>query len=79
MGLGTRLYHALFSALAGEDIHRAYAGVTTPNLASMALHERFGFREIGRFTEVGRKFDRWWDVVFLEKRFEDAPGAVRDR
>jgi len=73
LGLGTRLYGALFTALASEDIHRVYAGVTTPNEASIALHRRFGFREVGRFHEVGRKFDRWWDVVFLEKRVEDAP------
>lgn len=73
LGLGTRLYRTLFRALAGEDIHRVYAGVTTPNDASIALHRRFGFREVGRFHEVGRKFDRWWDVVFLEKRVEDSP------
>ena len=72
-GLGTRLYRALFTALADEDIHRVYAGVTTPNDASVALHRRFGFREVGRFHEVGWKFDRWWDVVFLEKRVEDSP------
>jgi phosphinothricin acetyltransferase len=67
-GIGTRLYAALFRALEGEDIHRFLAGITTPNPASVALHERFGFRQVGRFDEVGRKFDRWWDVVFFEKR-----------
>jgi phosphinothricin acetyltransferase len=73
MGLGTRLYRALFDAIADEDIHRVYAGITVPNDASLALHRAFGFREVGRFHEVGRKFDRWWDVVFLEKRVEDSP------
>jgi len=73
LGLGTRLYRALFTALAGEDIHRVYAGVTVPNAASMALHQRFGFRENGRFHEVGWKFDQWWDVVFLERRVEESP------
>ena len=72
-GLGTRLYRALFTALGDEDIHRVYAGVTTPNDASIALHNRFGFRRVGRLDEVGRKFERWWDVVLLEKRVEDAP------
>lgn len=72
-GIGSRLYRALFDALADEDIHRVYAGITTPNDASIALHERFGFRQVGHFHEVGRKFDRWWDVVFLEKRVEDSP------
>lgn len=66
-GLGVRLYEALFEALEGEDVHRAYAGVTLPNDASLALHERFGFEEVGCFREVGRKFDRYWDVVWLER------------
>lgn len=72
-GIGRRLYAELFEAIAEEDIHRVYAGITTPNDASMALHRGFGFREIGRFSEVGRKFDRWWDVVFLEKRVDESP------
>ncbi len=71
MRLGTRLYEALFAAIADEDIHRAYAVVAVPNEASVALHRAFGFVEVGRLHEVGRKFDRWWDVVFLEKRLRD--------
>ena len=66
-GLGTRLYAVLFEALGGEDVHRAYAGITLPNPASIALHARFGFRECGTLGEVGRKFDRWWNVLWMEK------------
>ncbi|MFE2277180.1 GNAT family N-acetyltransferase [Streptomyces sp. NPDC059454] len=67
-GIGTLLYKALFEALAGEDVHRAYAGVAQPNDASTRLHERFGFRHVGTYREVGRKFGRWWDVAWYEKR-----------
>ncbi|WP_217129707.1 GNAT family N-acetyltransferase [Streptomyces sp. AC558_RSS880] len=66
-GIGTLLYKALFEALAGEDLHRAYAGVAQPNVASTRLHERFGFRHVGTYREVGRKFGRWWDVAWYEK------------
>lgn len=66
-GLGTRLYRQLFDALAGEDIRRAVAGITLPNDASLALHRRFGFEPVGVFQEVGRKFDRYWDVQWLER------------
>jgi phosphinothricin acetyltransferase len=66
-GLGSALYGELLAVLAGEDVHRAYAGVALPNDASVALHERFGFREAGTFREVGRKFDRWWDVRWYER------------
>jgi phosphinothricin acetyltransferase len=66
-GIGTLLYKALFAALAGEDVHRAYAGIAQPNEASVRLHERFGFRHAGTYTEVGRKFGRYWDVAWYEK------------
>ncbi|MFG2674570.1 GNAT family N-acetyltransferase [Streptomyces sp. NPDC048445] len=67
-GIGTLLYTALFEALAGEDLHRAYAGITQPNEASVRLHDRFGFRHLGTYAEVGRKFGRYWDVAWYEKR-----------
>ncbi|MET7798734.1 GNAT family N-acetyltransferase [Streptomyces decoyicus] len=66
-GIGTLLYTALFEALANEDVHRAYAGITQPNEASARLHTRFGFRHIGTYTEVGRKFGRYWDVAWYQK------------
>ncbi|MER6351291.1 N-acetyltransferase family protein [Streptomyces sp. NPDC001634] len=66
-GVGTLLYKALFEALAGEDLHRAYAGIAQPNEASARLHEHFGFRHVGTYREVGRKFGRYWDVAWYEK------------
>jgi len=66
-GLGAALYEALFAALAGEDVHRAVAGITLPNDASIALHRRFGFAEVGVFREVGRKLGRYWDVLWMER------------
>ena len=73
-GVGRALYEALFAALRGEDVHRAYAGITLPNEASVALHEGFGFRPVGTFDEVGRKFGRFWSVGWFEK--ELAPAAA---
>jgi phosphinothricin acetyltransferase len=66
-GIGTALYAALFDALRSEDIHRIVAGVSLPNPGSIALHERFGFRPVGVFPGVGRKFDRFWDVSWFER------------
>ncbi|MEU2441478.1 N-acetyltransferase family protein [Streptomyces rubradiris] len=66
-GIGTLLYDALFKALAGQDVHRAYAGIARPNEPSERLHARFGFRHVGTFHEVGRKFGRYWDVAWYEK------------
>ena len=68
--VGAALYSALFAALAQEPVHRAYAGVTLPNPASVALHRRFGFEQLGLYHEVGRKFDRYWSVQWFEKRLD---------
>jgi phosphinothricin acetyltransferase len=68
LGVGGKLYERLFASLAREDVHRAFAGITLPNPASVALHERFGFRPIGVFTHAGRKLDQYWDVIWYEKR-----------
>jgi phosphinothricin acetyltransferase len=68
-GLGRRLYDALFAALAGEDIHRLFGGITLPNPASVGLHESFGFRLAGTYPEIGRKFGRFWDVAAYLKPF----------
>ncbi|MFE2019358.1 GNAT family N-acetyltransferase [Streptomyces sp. NPDC059499] len=79
-GIGTLLYKALFEALAGEDIHRAYAGIAQPNEPSARLHDAFGFRHVGTYTEVGRKFGRYWDVSWYEKPLlsRTAPNASPD-
>jgi phosphinothricin acetyltransferase len=69
-GVGTALYAALFEALRGEDLHRALAGITLPNPASVRLHDRFGFHHVGTFTDQGRKFDRYWDVAWYEKELQ---------
>lgn len=66
-GLGTALYAALFDAIAGEDIHTIVAGMTLPNDGSRAIHARFGFREVGVFRDVGRKFGRFWDVAWFQR------------
>lgn len=66
-GIGTKLYAALFDAIAEEDVHRVVAGVGQPNPASVALHERFGFRQVGVFSSVGRKFGKYWDVAWFER------------
>jgi phosphinothricin acetyltransferase len=60
IGVGSLLYEHLFRALDGQGLHRAMAGITIPNDASVALHRRFGFTEVGTEHEVGRKFDRYW-------------------
>jgi phosphinothricin acetyltransferase len=72
-GLGSALYTGLLAQIAGR-VHCAIGGISLPNAASVALHEKLGFREIGRFPEVGRKFGRWVDVGYWAR--VDAGGVA---
>lgn len=66
-GIGNSLYARLFEVLKAEDLHRFVAGYALPNAASEALHQRFGFRVVGVFSENGRKFGKYWDVCWTER------------
>jgi phosphinothricin acetyltransferase len=70
-GIGPALYETLLDALVDEDVHRAYGGVALPNPASINLHERVGFTKVAHFTEQGRKFGQYWDVVWYERPIGD--------
>jgi phosphinothricin acetyltransferase len=65
-GIGTALYRSLLADVRALRFHCAVGCIALPNPASIALHENLGFEEIGRFREVGRKFDRWVDVGYWE-------------
>lgn len=65
-GHGTRLYGALLSALRALALHVAIGGIALPNPASVALHEKLGFRKVAHFGQVGFKFGRWIDVGYWE-------------
>jgi L-amino acid N-acyltransferase YncA len=67
-GMGTALYGALIAQLRERRFHCAIGIIALPNPASVALHEKQGFRQVGRFDEVGRKFDRWVDVGYWALR-----------
>jgi len=51
----------------------AYAGVTLPNEGSVALHRSAGFELIGTFEAVGRKFGKWHDVAWFQRRLRNSP------
>jgi phosphinothricin acetyltransferase len=65
-GIGSRLMARLLEELRGTSIHALVSGITLPNEKSVALHEKFGFKEIARFNEIGFKMNRWLDVGYWE-------------
>ncbi len=66
-GVATALYGELFRILRTNGFHRVFAGVTLPNGASVALHQRLGFTDVGVYREVGYKFGRWLDVMWFQR------------
>jgi len=75
-GIARSLYASLFNSLTGNGVHRAYAGITLPNDASVALHREFGFHDAGFYREVGNKFGRFWDVLWMERPIDAAHVAL---
>lgn len=65
-GIGTQLYEALLGVLRERRYHSACGGIALPNDASVALHEKLGFRKVAHFHSIGYKFDRWIDVGFWQ-------------
>jgi L-amino acid N-acyltransferase len=66
-GLGTTLMHPLMERAAAMGKHIMIAGVDADNDASLRFHERLGFVRVAHFREVGFKFGRWLDLVFLQR------------
>jgi L-amino acid N-acyltransferase YncA len=65
-GYGTRLYEALIADLRQRHLHSVIGGISLPNDASVALHEKLGFKKIGQFHQVGWKLSQWIDVGYWE-------------
>ena len=66
-GVGTRLYTALFDHLDTEPVHVALAGIALPNDASVALHRKFGFTEIGTFREYAIKNGQYISSLWMQR------------
>ncbi|MVT66272.1 GNAT family N-acetyltransferase [Bradyrhizobium pachyrhizi] len=75
-GLGRIIVDELIAVATALGKHVMIAGIDGGNPASLRLHAQAGFVEVARMPEVGRKFGRWLDLVFMQ-RLLDAPGAAR--
>ncbi len=70
-GVGRALLEALIERAREATKHAMIAGIEASNTASIKLHESLGFREVGRLPQVGAKFGRWLDLVFLQLVLDD--------
>jgi phosphinothricin acetyltransferase len=74
-GVARGLYAALLRILALQGFYNAYAGITLPNPASVALHEACGFEMIGIYRSIGSKLGAWHDVGWWGRALQDRPAA----
>jgi L-amino acid N-acyltransferase YncA len=75
-GLGRSLMDALILRAGSMGMHVLIAAIDASNEGSIDFHRRLGFENVATLREVGRKFDRWLDLVFMQ-RFLDGAGAPR--
>jgi L-amino acid N-acyltransferase YncA len=66
-GIGTLLYRTLLPVLEAQGFAQAIAAITIPNEASVILHERLGFQQIGTYERVGFKFREWRSVGLWQR------------
>ena len=71
-GVGRLLMNALIERARDNQIHVLVAGVDADNTDALRFHERMGFSNVARMPETGRKFDRWLDLVFMQRIVDDA-------
>lgn len=73
-GIGRALYEALFERLTGQSFRMACAGITLPNPASVALHEKLGFQVVGTYRQIGWKAGHWHDVSWYQRQLISGAG-----
>lgn len=66
-GVGCALMDAICQHAKTAGFHSIWAGVSAENDAGVAFHTRVGFQEVARLPQVGRKFDRWMDLILMRK------------
>ena len=65
-GIAKKLLRTLIDHATAGDLHTIVAGIDSENAVSINLHRQFGFKETGQLTQVGYKFGRWLDLVFMQ-------------
>jgi phosphinothricin acetyltransferase len=66
-GWGKQLMQALINQAKAQQVHVLIGGIDAQNESSILFHQKLGFEQVGRMNEVGHKFGRWLDLVWMQK------------
>lgn len=77
-GLGKILLQAIIDNACQQQFHTMVAGIDSSNLASIALHQQFGFQHTGTIYQAAYKFERWLDLVFYQRMLANAVCSTPD-
>ena len=66
-GIGKELFGQLLEVSKCYGVHTIVSGITIPNKESISLHEKFGFKKIAEFEEIGFKNNKWLNVGYWQK------------
>lgn len=75
-GLGPHIMQAVIEAAKAQQVHAMVGAIDASNAASIALHERLGFKHVGTLPQVGFKFGRWLDLAFYQLLLETPTNPV---
>lgn len=76
-GVGSKLYDALEEMLEKMGYIHFLACISLPNEASLALHRKRGYQQVAHFPKIGYKFNRWHDIVWLQKSLDKEARLIK--
>ena len=65
-GTGKKIMTELIHLAKDQGFHIMIAGIDANNSKSIKFHHNFGFKEVGRFNQIGFKFEKWLDLIFMQ-------------
>ena len=65
-GTGTKIMNKLIHLAKEQGFHTMIAGIDANNAKSIKFHQDFGFKKVGRFNQIGYKFEKWLDLIFMQ-------------
>ena len=76
-GVGSKLYDKLEDLLDQMGYMHFLVCISLPNEASLALHIKRGYQQVAHFPKIGYKFERWHDIVWLQKSLDKQAGPIK--